>query len=237
MLVNLRKQNWGRKKFNPLSIKNILIATFCLSIAFFLVIESNLKPIVELVAAQRAHLEVVSLINEAVYDQMGQGVAYQDLIDVTMNDDGTVSLIQPNTIKITRLATAVARDLEEKISALTREDVAIPLGLLTGFALLADKGPNLTITILPMGSVTVDVADEFISAGINQTRHRVVLEVNVELGILIPFESSFTQISNTLPIVESIIVGPIPDTYLNMNGETSNDQTLNSIITQSLLTD
>ncbi len=124
--------------------------------------------------------------------------------------------MQPDTVKITRLVTSIARDLEEKLGNLSREDIKVPLGMLTGNSLLADKGPNLTLALLPLGSVSVNIHDEFSAAGINQTRHSIMLDIVVDMGILLPFQSTFTQITDTLPIVESVIVGPIPETYLNM---------------------
>ncbi len=157
------------------------------------VVDAALRPILEQVAAQQVHLAVVRLINEAVYDQLGNGVAYQQLINVSTDADGRVTLMQPDTVKITRLVTSIARDLEEKLGNLSREDIKVPLG-----------------------SVSVNIHDEFSAAGINQTRHSIMLDIVVDMGILLPFQSTFTQITDTLPIVESVIVGPIPETYLNM---------------------
>ncbi len=63
----------------------------------------------------------------------------------------------------------------------------------------------------------MNIHDEFSAAGINQTRHSIMLDIVVDMGILLPFQTTFTQISDTLPIVESVIVGPIPETYLSVD--------------------
>ena len=199
-----------------LKLRFYLLAGVVMLFSMGVVVDSALRPILEQVAAQQVHLAVVRLINEAVYDQLGNGVAYQQLINVSTDADGRVTLMQPDTVKITRLVTSIARDLEEKLGNLSREDIKVPLGMLTGNSLLADKGPNLTLALLPLGSVSVNIHDEFSAAGINQTRHSIMLDIVVDMGILLPFQSTFTQITDTLPIVESVIVGPIPETYLNM---------------------
>ena len=199
-----------------LKLRFYLLAGVVMLFSLGVVVDAALRPILEQVAAQQVHLAVVRLINEAVYDQLGNGVAYQQLINVSTDDDGRVTLMQPDTVKITRLVTSIARDLEEKLGNLSREDIKVPLGMLTGNSLLADKGPNLTLALLPLGSVSVNIHDEFSAAGINQTRHSIMLDIVVDMGILLPFQSTFTQITDTLPIVESVIVGPIPETYLNM---------------------
>ena len=199
-----------------LKLRFYLLAGVVMLFSMGVVVDAALRPILEQVAAQQVHLAVVRLINEAVYDQLGNGVAYQQLINVSTDADGRVTLMQPDTVKITRLVTSIARDLEEKLGSLSREDIEVPLGMLTGNSLLADKGPNLTLALLPLGSVSVNIHDEFSAAGINQTRHSIMLDIVVDMGILLPFQSTFTQITDTLPIVESVIVGPIPETYLNM---------------------
>lgn len=210
----LKKQGFGRRH----SVGRRLIAViliFALGFGFTMV-DRQLRPIVERVAAQQVHLAVIRLINDAVYDQLGNGVAYQQLINVTTDDSGRVTLMQPDTVKITRLVTSIARDLEENLSNLSRSDIKVPLGLLTGSLLLADKGPNLVVALLPIGSVSVNIHDEFTAAGINQTKHTVMLDIVVDMGILLPLQTSFAKITDTLPIVESVIVGPIPETYLNI---------------------
>lgn len=199
-----------------LKLRFYLLAGVVMLFSLGVVVDVALRPILEQVAAQQVHLAVVRLINEAVYDQLGNGVAYQQLINVSTDADGRVTLMQPDTVKITRLVTSIARDLEEKLGNLSREDIKVPLGMLTGNSLLADKGPNLTLALLPLGSVSVNIHDEFSAAGINQTRHSIMLDIVIDMGILLPFQSTFTQITDTLPIVESVIVGPIPETYLNM---------------------
>ncbi len=199
-----------------LKLRFYLLAGVVMLFSLGVVVDVALRPILEQVAAQQVHLAVVRLINEAVYDQLGNGVAYQQLINVSTDADGRVTLMQPDTVKITRLVTSIARDLEEKLGNLSREDIKVPLGMLTGNSLLADKGPNLTLALLPLGSVSVNIHDEFSAAGINQTRHSIMLDIVVDMGVLMPFQSTFPQITDTLPIVESVIVGPIPETYLNM---------------------
>lgn len=201
------RRSWPIKR----AVALLLLVAVALALA---TADARLKPIVEKVAAQQVHLAVVRLINEAVYDQLGSGVAYQQLVNVSRDESGRVTLMQPDTVKITRLVTSIARDVENRLSSLSRRDVNIPLGLLTGSLLLADKGPNLVVGLVPVGSVSVDVRDEFTSAGINQTKHSIMLDIVVKVGILLPMQTSFAEICDSLPIVESVIVGPIPETYL-----------------------
>lgn len=219
----MRKQLWGRLSEKKKRRRAKIIAFLLILLGILALIQIQVQPVVETIAAQRAHLEVINIINAAVDEQLGQGIGYQQLVNVVTDEQGMVSYIQPDTVKITRLTTAIALDIEERINDLEEEGIEFPIGLLTGYILLADKGPNFHIDIRPTGDVAVDISDEFEAAGINQTRHRVILNIEAELGILIPFRSELVQVTNSLPLAENIIVGPIPDTYLNFSQEDVRD--------------
>lgn len=91
-------------------------------------------------------------------------------------------------------------------------------GSFTGFKLLAGKGPGVPIKISSIGNVETDLKSEFKSQGINQTLHRVYLQVVCEVSILTPYKDITEKISNQVLIAENVIVGKIPNTYYNLNG-------------------
>lgn len=91
-------------------------------------------------------------------------------------------------------------------------------GSFTGFKLLSGKGPGVPIRISSIGNVETDLRSEFTAQGINQTLHRVYLQVECEISILTPFENITEKITNQVLIAENVIVGKIPNTYYNLNG-------------------
>ena len=91
-------------------------------------------------------------------------------------------------------------------------------GSFTGFKLLAGRGPNIKIKITPIGNVETDLKSEFIAQGVNQTLHRIYLQVNCQLEILTPFENISKNITNQVLLMENVIVGRIPDTYYDLDG-------------------
>lgn len=91
-------------------------------------------------------------------------------------------------------------------------------GSFTGFKLLSGKGPGIPIRISTIGNVETDLRSEFTSQGINQTLHRVYLQVECEVSVLTPFENITEKITNQVLIAENVIVGKIPNTYYNFNG-------------------
>ena len=96
-------------------------------------------------------------------------------------------------------------------------------GSFTGFKLLAGKGPGVPIRISSVGNVETDLKSEFSAQGINQTLHRVYLQVVCEISILTPYNSITEKITNQVLIAENVIVGKIPNTYYNLEGMESNN--------------
>ena len=95
-------------------------------------------------------------------------------------------------------------------------------GSFTGFSLLSGKGPGVPIRISTIGNVETDLRSEFSAQGINQTLHRVYLQVICEVSILTPYNSITEKITNQVLIAENVIVGKIPSTYYNLNGLDNN---------------
>lgn len=91
-------------------------------------------------------------------------------------------------------------------------------GSFTGFKMLAGRGPGVKITISSIGDVETDLRSEFTSQGINQTLHRVYLQVKCHANILTPFDNISREITNQVLLMENVIVGNIPNTYYNLEG-------------------
>lgn len=70
------------------------------------------------------------------------------------------------------------------------------------------------------GTVETDLRSEFKEAGINQTLHRIYLEVKCNVNILTPYDTIKETIYNQVLLVEGVIIGNTPDTYYNLEGLT-----------------
>ena len=102
-------------------------------------------------------------------------------------------------------------------------------GSLTGLKLMSGKGPGIKIRISTIGNVKTDLKSEFVSKGINQTLHRIYLQVDYEVSILTPFDDITQSISNQVLLAENVIIGNIPNTYYNLNGLESTRDSLEVI--------
>lgn len=105
----------------------------------------------------------------------------------------------------------------------------MPFGSFTGFKLLAGRGPGIKIRISTIGEVETDLRSEFTSQGINQTLHRVYLQVKCNINILTPFDNISREITNQVLLMENVIIGNIPNTYYNLEGINGSSEALEII--------
>ena len=68
------------------------------------------------------------------------------------------------------------------------------------------------------GNLDTELKSEFVAAGINQTLHKIYLEIKCNVVILTPFETMEEQIVNQVLLAEGLIVGEVPNSYYNLEG-------------------
>lgn len=84
--------------------------------------------------------------------------------------------------------------------------------------MLSGRGPGVKIRISSIGNIETDLESEFTSQGINQTLHRIYVDVSCNVKVLTPFKDIERNITNRVLLAENVIVGNIPDTYYNLEG-------------------
>ena len=92
----------------------------------------------------------------------------------------------------------------------------MPLGSLFDLEPLWAKGPALRARAMTVGTVRTEFESQFTSAGVNQTLHRIWMEVSVPMKLLLPGGEVETTLHTRLCVAETVIVGKVPDTYLQL---------------------
>ena len=187
--------------------------------ALFLYVDFNLKPVIMSLAEAQAKVLGVEAINKAAYEIISgySSLTYADLIFVQYDNDGRVSMLQANTMRMNEIATRTALLAQRNIESLTAVGIRIPIGAATGSRILAGSGPAITVNMVPVGSAQSEFASEFTAAGINQTRHRIFLKVTASVRMAIPTASNVASVSTYIQIAESVIVGTVPEVFANIN--------------------
>ena len=143
---------------------------------------------------------------------------YDELFTVEKDNDGNITMIKSNVIPINEIISDVAVKIQNSINERGKENIKIAIGSFTGSKLLSGRGPGIPIKISSIGNVETDLRSEFSAQGINQTLHRVYLQVDCEVSILTPYNTISEKVSNQVLLIENVIVGKIPNTYYNLEG-------------------
>ena len=178
-------------------------------------------PIFDTLCKDKAKSIATIISNEEATNVMKEHT-YDELFTLEKDKDGNITMIKSNIIAINEIISDVAVKIQNTINQRGRENIEIALGSFTGFKLLSGKGPGVPIKISSIGNVETDLRREFSEKGINQTLHRVYLQVDCEVSILTPYNSITEKVSNQVLLIENVIVGKIPSTYYNLEGFDSN---------------
>ena len=144
-------------------------------------------------------------------------MSYEDLIVTQMDAQGLVSMLRANTMRMNEIATKTALLAEKELNSIENQYINIPMGAALGIRFLAGYGPRIPVQILPIGAVQTNFDTEFVSAGINQTRHKIFLSLRTTVSLIIPTGSQLVEVNSTVPIAESIIVGEVPDSFVDVS--------------------
>ena len=202
-----------RRRVIPAILLIAVLLAMGVTLAFWLT-ETHLKPTILTIAEARATLIATQAINNVINEKVSTSIDPQKLVLVKFDSKGKVVLIQPNTMEFNKLAADTTIKVQDALRSISEEKIYIPIGQVIGSQLLASYGPKITVTLLPIGTVQVKVVDKFEQAGINQTRHMVYLVATTQVRIVVPLVSKSVEVHTQVPVAESVIVGEVPNTYV-----------------------
>ncbi|MEG2596838.1 MAG: sporulation protein YunB [Oscillospiraceae bacterium] len=166
-------------------------------------------------AKSRAKIEAVRLVNDSILKVMGK-TPNLCLVDVVKDDAGKIVSIESNIGQISRVKTEITAEILQKMKSMPRESLRIPIGNLTGNALLSARGPAIDCRFIPTGSVLIQTISKFDSCGINQTRHQIVVSVEATVSAFTSFKNVSVTVPTEFVLAETIIVGSVPQNYTHV---------------------
>lgn len=204
----------------------ITILILLLLLLVFLFVEQNLSATMLNMAYASAYSVALETINLAVNEAMRGEISYEDLMTVHLATDGSVTMLSANTVRMNELATDTALKAQSLLESAENEIVRIPIGAMLGVPFLAGTGPRISVRVLPVGAVSTQFLTEFEAAGINQTRHRILLRVSATVRLIAPTGSRTVDVAGQVSVAETIIVGKVPDSFVDV---ANNDDMLNLV--------
>ena len=159
---------------------------------------------------------VTKTVNDSINDVIGEGVyGFDYFITLEKDGDGNVTAITSDMAHINTLSTEILNSvIKSTDNGIIR--ISIPAGNLSGLNMLLNKGPDIQVDIIMLTSSRVDFRNEMVSCGINQAKYQLVLEVTVDIDILVPWGTESATTVTEVIVADTVIVGKVPNTYLNM---------------------
>lgn len=211
----------NKRKFKNRKIFKFIFLLLIIFIIFWIIIRA-ITPVFNRLCAEKAKSIATIITNDETTNAI-KDYTYSDFIIIHKDESGNILMLESNMKNINIVVSDIANRIQTNINNTKEEDIHISLGSFTGISILSGRGYKIPIRISTIGNVKTDVRSEFISRGINQTLHRLYLDIQCEISILTPFNTINESISNQLILAENIIVGEIPDSYYNINGVTESD--------------
>ena len=228
---------YSRRRIKLINLKRIreiksfkiilLIAFFSIVIVLAIFLKSS-YPVFKATCETAASSKGVSIINDEVNAVM-KDYSYDDLINIEKDTQGKISLIKADVIKLNEIVTKIVSNIQEEFDKIPRITVFINMGSVSGISMLRNFDPKFEIELESAGRISSNVKTEFTSVGINQTQHKIYLQIDSRVGILTPFSAFGKDIKTDVLLTEAVIVGEVPDSYYNLDGLESPDDTFNFI--------
>lgn len=180
-------------------------------------LEAKLRPVVAEVAAAQAQNTMTAVVENAVTaDLAARQVSYADFVTIQRDEGGAITALTTDMARMNLLRAELVDAILEALEGVDVSEVAVPLGSLFDLEPLWAKGPAIKAKAMTVGTVRAEFDSQITSAGVNQTLHRIWMEVDVPMTLLLPGGPVETQLHTRLCVAETVIVGKVPDTYLQL---------------------
>ena len=197
----------------------ILVFLLALALSSFVLFRGKYRPVIRSLAETQVKNATSDLTNDAIAKQIAAGnIAYDRIVYFEKDLNGRITALKTNIGEINRLKTDILNIINDEILALDTSDIGIPLGSLLLPEFFSGKGPVIPVRILSIRNSDAVFASDFSQAGINQTLHRLNMQVSIDVAVLVLGQASSFTVTSEVVVAETVIVGEVPDTFLQTGG-------------------
>lgn len=206
---------YKKRKRHKLGLR--LIAAALVIIVIAVLVDVRVRPIIEKTTAYQSKILATRIINDAVYSELESGdFDYAKLVSVIYGENNSITAIESNMVNINKLKAKITKSVNDELADINSQDLSISLGTISGFSAFYNQGPLIPVTLRPEGYVETALISAFESAGINQTLHRILVEINVDISAIIPGYTSSAAVKTQFVVAETVIVGSVPEGYTHV---------------------
>ena len=199
-------------------LRRLAVLTILLLLLFF-ALRGKYRLVIDDLAQTQVKNTTSDLTNDAIAKQIAIGeIQYDRIVFFEKDLNGRITALKTNMSEVNRLKTDILNIINDEILALDNSDIGIPLGSLFFPELLSGKGPAIPVHILSIRNSDANFVSHFSQAGINQTLHRLNMEVSIDVAVLVLGQTSSFTMTSEVVVAETVIVGDVPQTYLQTGG-------------------
>ncbi len=211
-----------RRRYRPISPGSVfsflvLVLILLLLVEGLFAVDRKIRPSILAAAVMVCDGIATRAVNKVILEEIVPAVDYKDLIFTEKDDAGKITMARINMAEINRIMALTTVATGDAVTEISERDIKIPLGQATDIFFLAGRGPKIPVRMKPMGRVNTVVFDSFEEAGINQTRHKIYLQVITEVQIIIPFIKDSIEVFTVMPLADTVYIGEIPETLINLS--------------------
>lgn len=192
---------------------------FAIGLALFAFFRYKYHSAIRGLAETQVRNATSDLINDAIDKQIeSENIQYDRIVYFEKDLNGRITALKTNMSEVNRLKTDILNIINDEILALDTTDLGVPIGSFILPEFLAGKGPSIPVHILSIRNSDASFTSNFTEAGINQTLHQLNMQVSVDVAVLVLGTTNYFTVSSQVVVAETIIVGQVPDTFLQTGG-------------------
>lgn len=213
------KRNFSYNKIKLIiAVLIIIIISYSTAIMIIKAINPTLERQSKIIARSLAEGLTNSITKEEI-----QNYKYEDLCSIQKDENGNITMLNLNIINVNKLTSTITSRLQKEINNNNNSIIKISLGSVTGNKLLMGRGPKINVKVETIGDIQTSIRSEVKEAGINQSLHKIYLNIECNMAIISAYKDTDEKITTEVLIAEAVIVGKIPETYYNLTGIGADD--------------
>jgi len=191
-----------------------LIVLFITAILGAFYLQNRLAPVTDKFVESKAKFIGNAIINNIILDMLDDSKV-EELFILDKNIEGRIISSSTNTAEMNLFKSKLHLRLNEGFANIANSNFSVPIMNIVGFDWMSGWGPSIPVRLLYNGSILADFESEFVAAGINQTKHIWYIKTQAEVWAIISGRQILCQIENRIPIAEMIVMGDVPNIWLN----------------------
>lgn len=219
--LRYRFRTQKKRKSSPRTARRRRILLRCFLLLFFLVLgtvgfaatERRLGSMAQDAALSELDGEIVKEMHRAVETVLSDPAFGEPLLLPQQNQEGEITSLSTNVMAVNRIKNQLAEDVQARLENHRIIKASIPAGALFSDSILSGFGFPIPVRAFAVHDAEIRLYDAFETAGINQTRYQLMVEMSVPMRIIGVFSHRDTTVTTQIPLAEMILVGPVPQTY------------------------